>query len=221
MDAASALRSTDCKVLYGMQLNVRYAIDMDRRTPSKPFWPERPRSRSRSPGYSLSSELKTQKDKLAMENKAAIDKNQRLVRDIEALQAKVTQLSAENEVIRKQLEQYRGVRIVLPCGHPKLVKEAEAAQLESLFNEGFDRLSLDERQNGALILKLRARIVQILEKMHESFRCRTAVRLRFESCGHWQETECWIRRNHAEGGKRVKCEASAGGRMCWERSMAR
>jgi len=216
LDATVAQRSTDGKVLYGMQLSVRYSIDPDKRQGFKSFWQDKPRSRSRSPvTYSLSNELKAQKDKLALENRAAIDKNQRLTGSISSLQDKNTQIAAENDALRKQLEQFKGIRIFLPCGHPKTVKESEAAQLEKLFDEGFERLSLEERQNGALVLKLRARAVQILEKMHESFRCRTPVRIKFDTCGHWQETECWIRRNQAEGGKRVKCEAENGaGRLC-------
>lgn len=217
LEATVAQRNTDGKVLYGMQLNVRYSIDMDKRQGFKSFWQEKPRSRSRSPvSYSLSSELKAQKDKLTLENRAALEKNQRLVRDIDSLQTKSTQIAAENDVLRKQLEQFKGIRIFLPCGHAKTVKEAEATQLEKLFDEGFERLSLEERQNGALVLKLRARAVQILEKMHESFRCRTPVRIKFDTCGHSQDTECWIRRNQTEGGKRVKCEAgnAAGGLCC-------
>ena len=218
VDAAVAQRNTDGKVLYGMQLNVRYSIDMDKKFGSKSFWQEKPRSRSRSPvSYSLSSELKAQKEKLAVENRVAIEKNQRLSKDIDTLQTKITQTAAENEILRKQLEQFKGTRIFLPCGHPKVVKESESSQLEKLFDDGFERLTLEERQNGALVLKLRARAVQILEKMHESFRCRALVRIRFDTCGHWQETECWIRRNHVEGGKRVKCEAvNESGRSCFE-----
>ena len=214
-EAATAQKATEGKVVFGIPLNVRFSIDMDRRSGQKPpqglFWGEsRTHSRSRSPvarpHYSLSNELKLQRDKLAVDNKGMLEKNQRLVRDIESLQAKITQTNAENDVFRRQLEQMKGVRIYLPCGHPKLIKEQEANQLEKLFEEGFERLSIEERRNGALTQKLRIKAVQILEKMHESFKCRAAVRLLFDTCGHWQETECWIKRNHEEGGKRIKCE---------------